>query len=412
MNFFLALILIINFSFSADKVFVACEGNFYEGNGSLWTISGNEVIENNNQENWNVLQSVYVFEDMLFVISNGANIIHVFNITDSDIEPIAEINTYGSGPREMIVHDGSLYFTNWYSADVKKVNLGTWSIESEISMPGLPEDIVKKDGVLYISIIMNHDWTDGNQVVALDPASNTIIEYYDVGAGPSELLVFENDVYISRTYYDADWNAFYGTSRISDSGVDVIDYGFGAVCGGGILKFQDSVYRVYDGGIAQLDSDLEILPETRIGSYDSEEIYSAAVVDDNIYFGLSDFTNPDFVAVVNSQGEEISRYQVGVFPGDFAVWSSCSANADVNLDGEMNVGDIIDVVSSIVNDSEYSCSADLNYDQVVDILDVIMLVQEILGIESFNGAVNWLNHHFPELRAFSKLKEISNQASK
>ena len=56
------------------------------------------------------------------------------------------------------------------------------------------------------------------------------------------------------------------------------------ICGGGILKYQNAVYRVYDGGIAQIDENLQILDDTRLGSYNPSEIYSVKILDDKIYF--------------------------------------------------------------------------------------------------------------------------------
>ena len=39
-----------------------------------------------------------------------------------------------------------------------------------------------------------------------------------------------------------------------------------------------------------INEDLEIMPETRLGNYNSWEVYSADVIGDFIYFGLSDFS--------------------------------------------------------------------------------------------------------------------------
>ena len=68
-----------------------------------------------------------------------------------------------------------------------------------------------------------------------------------------------NEIYISRTYYDENWNAFYGTSKItSNEQVIIENYGLGTACGGGIYSYQNAVYRIYEGGIAKLDEDLQI----------------------------------------------------------------------------------------------------------------------------------------------------------
>ena len=61
---------------------------------------------------------------------------------------------------------------------------------------------------------MNEDWSDGNKVVSIDPNNDSIVHVYEVGSGPGNLLVHDHEVYISRTYYDEYWNAFYGTSKI------------------------------------------------------------------------------------------------------------------------------------------------------------------------------------------------------
>ena len=243
MKLFINIILLLSIAISSEKVFVVCEGNYYDGNqGTLWTIENNQVFPYNNNPVGSVPQSIYVYQDLLFVAVNGSGNIQVYEISDSSLELVRIIDTNLSGPREMLILDNHLYFTNWYSQDLKKINLSNWELVSSIPMPGLPEDIVYNNGVVYISITMNADWTDGNLVVAVDPNSNQIINSYNVGAGPGSLLVYNDEIYVSRTYYDDNWNAFYGTSKIKEDGsVIEANYGSGAVCGGGIYKFQDSV---------------------------------------------------------------------------------------------------------------------------------------------------------------------------
>ena len=262
---------------------------------------------------------------------------------------------------------------------MKKINITTWAIEKEIAMPGLPEDIVIHNNLLYISITMNEDWSDGNQVISLDPNTDTILDSYNVGDGPGQLLVHQGNIYVSRTYYDENWNAFYGTSKIKPNGEVVItNYGSGSVCGGGIYSLQNSVYRIYNGGIAMLDDDLQIIPESRLGAYNPWEVYSAEVVGNHVYFGLSDYIDPDEVAVVNLANEEVARYEVGVLPGDFATWSSCIANGDINDDAIINIMDIVQIVENILTQITYDCHADMNSDNMLNILDIIILVDIIL----------------------------------
>ena len=128
-----------------------------------------------------------------------------------------------------------------------------------------------------------------------------------------------------------------------------------------------------------LDQELNIMPETRLGDYDSWEVYSAKVFGENIYFGLSDFITPDEVAVVNTDGEEISRYVVGALPGDFATWSSCIANGDINNDAIINILDIVQIVDNIITQMTYDCHSDMNSDDMLNILDIIILIDTILN---------------------------------
>ena len=134
---------------------------------------------------------------------------------------------------------------------------------------------------------------------------------------------------------------------------------------------------MYDGGIAQLNDELEIMPETRLGDYNAGEVYSAAVIGEYIYFGLSDYIAPDEVTVVNANGDEINRYVVGVLPGDFAVWESCANNGDVNFDSSINILDIVQIVDNILN-AEFDCHEDLNGDYQVNVLDIIIIVTLII----------------------------------
>ena len=376
------LFIICTAIFANDKIFVVCEGNFYYNDGSLWEISDNQSFSYNYNPIGQLAQSIHVHHDNLYAIINGSGNIIKYKITANGIVEEEVIDTNGSGPRELVIYDNYLYFTNWYTADVKKINLLTSQIENSIDMPGLPEDIIIHNDILYISITMNHDWTDGNQVVSVDPEYDSIIQLYDVGPGPGELLIHDNDIYISRTYYDDTWNSFYGTSRINtDNEVEIANYGTGIACGGGIYSYQNSVYRVYNGGIAKLDENLQILPDTRIGGFEADNVYSAAVFDEYIYFGLSDYVGTDEVITLDYNGNQINQYEVGTLPGDFDIWR-CDDSIDINQDSDVNILDIISLANSILGSNEISecgkINSDINEDSTLNILDILLLTNIIL----------------------------------
>ena len=80
---------------------------------------------------------------------------------------------------------------------------------------------------------------------------------------------------------------------------------------------------------------------------------------------------------------------------------------DVNLDGYLDVTDIILVVNFILGDTpteEQFLTADMNQDGTLNILDVIDVVSGILGT-TFRESVEWLEENFPKLEVERRLKE-------
>ena len=377
------LLIICSSIFANDKVFVACEGNFNASNGSIWEINSNGSYSYSGNPIGDTVQSVLVYNDFLFVIINGSSKINKYKILVDGLEFIDQIDTNGSGPREMVVYGDYIYFTNWYSGDIKKMHIETFEIESSIDVVGLPEDILVHNNIIYSSITMNDDWSDGSSVVTIDPITEAVLQTYEVGSGPGELLVHNNDVYVSRTYYDENWASFYGTSKI-DSNEEILiqNYGAGTACGGGIYSYQNAVYRVFEGGIAMIDDELQILPSTRIGDFEASNIYSAKVIDDYIYFGLSDYVGEDEVVVLDFTGEQIAEYVVGTLPGDFDIWR-CEASLNINQDQGIDILDVVLLIDEIIGNYNIGecakLNSDINSDSNLNILDIMMFVNIILS---------------------------------
>ena len=51
--------------------------------------------------------------------------------------------------------------------------------------------------------------------------------------------VNENEVYVARTFYDENWNSFYGSSKIGGSDITINNYGVGVACGGSVMKYNN-----------------------------------------------------------------------------------------------------------------------------------------------------------------------------
>ena len=302
-------------------IFVANEGNFGASNGSITMINNNDEVYHV-EEVGDVVQSLEVYNDKLLVVVNNSHMIKVYDITEDGLRlPGIEISTDNSSPRELVVVDDKVYFTNWNTKDIKVLDLFNYNIETSISVDGLPESIVSDGSYLWVGIMMNEDYSSASSVVKIDINTNLIIETYDVGLGPTSLVVDENKVYVARTFYNEDWIPFYGSSKIDGSDITVNNYGLGFACGGSVMKYNNEIYRSYDGGIAPLEYNLDVRTSSKIGSYDQSQVYSTKVIGDYIYFGITDYTTMNEVKVIDFGGNEVATYDVGILPGDCIVWN-------------------------------------------------------------------------------------------
>ena len=63
--------------------------------------------------------------------------------------------------------------------------------------------------------------------------------------------------------------------------------------------------------------------------------------------------------------------------------NECSLNGDVNLDEDLNILDVVTIVSYVLGNAEFNneqfCNADINEDLNIDVLDIVMVVSIILN---------------------------------
>ena len=207
-----------DFTSNDNYVFIANEGSYGASNGSISMI--NQMGEVSNYLNiGDVVQSIEVHDNKLIVLINNSHKIKVFNITSSGLEmPGIEIDTGNSSPREMVVVNDKVYFTNWNTKDIKVFNLFTYQIENSVSVSGLPEDIITDGQSLYVSVpnIEKYDQNLGSEVIKLSIETLDVQDVYDVGLGPEYLALSDNgNLYISRKTYSEDWyTTYHGTSKI------------------------------------------------------------------------------------------------------------------------------------------------------------------------------------------------------
>ena len=304
-------------------VFIACEGNFGASNGSIHMIDENGETSLVNDIG-DVVQSLEVYNDKLFVIVNNSHKIIAYDISEHGLSlPGIEVSTNGSGPRDMVIVNDKLYFTNWNTNDVKILNLFNYTISDFISFEGKPESIIyDNNNNLYVGIQLNNDYTDSNLLYEININSGEITNEFEIGYGPTSIIKSNDDIYVANTYYDENFNAYFSTSRVdlNTNQITINNYGDGVVCGGSVHKINNDVYRSYDGGIVMLDDNLNFINSTKIGDEEPNQVYSSEIINDKVYFGITNFTDINLVKIYNSNNELDSTIEVGLFPGDFAYW--------------------------------------------------------------------------------------------
>ena len=260
----------------------------------------------------------------MFVSVNNSHTIKKYDITESGLSlPGIEISTNNSGPREMCVVDDKLYFTNWLTKDIKVLDLNTYVISSFSTLTNVPEDIVFDGNFLYVS--MPHQELYDNQgslIAKIDLSNGSVVESFEVGLGPEQLYLDENLLFVSRTSYDENWSASYGSGKvdISTGDVEIVTYGLGTACRADIFKFKDVVHRVTSEGAVPLDADLHLNMAAKIGNLSG--VYSGKVLNGELILGTTDYSAPDTVFLFNSSNDLLQTFEVNVLPGDFAVYNN------------------------------------------------------------------------------------------
>ena len=301
-----------NNNVNTSWVFVANEGNFGASNGSVSMIDDKGNVYETDPIG-DVVQSLEVYGNKLIVLINNSHKIKIYDITSEGLSmPGIEVQAAAS-PREMVVFDGFVYFTNWGTNDVQRLNLTTYAVDLFIPVGVMPEGIIRDGNTLWVAN------SGENTVSEINILTSSVITHI-VGSGPQNLVKYDGKVYISRTFYDDNWNAYHGATRIDGLDILVNDYGSGAACGGSVLHHSARVYRSFDGGLARMDEDLN-LELVSIGNFDQSQVYHVENIKGNFWFTITDYSYLNEVHVLNSDGTTLKVYEVGINPGDLAYWT-------------------------------------------------------------------------------------------
>lgn len=325
---------------SASRVFVANQGNFTDGNGSV-TVYQTETDQTNPSAIsglGSIVQSVAFVDDRLYVMANSGNRIDVFD--RETLEQVAQISDVVS-PRYMLPFGNTGYVTSLYGAIgqfdgglVTVVDLESNTKLEEIEVGNYPEGLARVGSRLYVA---NHGFGKGSTLHVIDTATHAVVDSIDVECDGPRFLVADDDeeVFVFCTG-DTVWGDEGVVSR-TDGAVRVLDGSTGEIiariavdgqigtAGFGqdafLAEEDQRIYAVLDGAsVLVFDTDSNSLVET-LGPFEGAQIgavaYDAGA--DRLYLGRSNgFTAAGEVSIHTPDGDEIDRFAAGVVPSYIA----------------------------------------------------------------------------------------------
>jgi len=183
---------------TTQSVFVANQGNFTDGNGSITVydpISEDVTVGALTDFN-SIVQGITIFGSRLYVSANTGGRIDVFN-TDQ-LQQVAQVDSF-TGPRyTALTERGAGVITDQSfsgPSSVRIVNFESTSpqIEETIEVPGLPEGVTLTDTRIYAAL---GGFGDTTLVAAIERQTLELAQTIDVGCAPRFTLADnENDVY-------------------------------------------------------------------------------------------------------------------------------------------------------------------------------------------------------------------------
>ena len=309
-----------------SPTFVICEGNFLNGNSTLWSfasldtqsISG-PIFENlTNSPLGDNGQSLSYYNNKLYIIVSNSHKIEILNVNDN-LSYYSTIYLPSAQPRHFAFNNGFGFVTCMDLNAILVIDMLDHSIKDTISINGRPDRIISFEDKLYVTVPYISGYTSSNKVYQISADDYTVSNEFLVIDGPGDMAILNNELFIASTYYGADFSKNTGISKIN---LDNTNVSLGEIqlsssdlsLGTDLITVNDKIYRISSNGIHLVDDDLSI---TNASLISNNNIYSAYANDNHIFIGTSDYISPDTVYVYDLDGQIVNNFIVGAIPGDF-----------------------------------------------------------------------------------------------
>jgi len=325
-----------------DGVLVFNSGNMYSSiDGSLtlirseYDVTGNVFSTVNGRSLGSTVQDGVECGDNLYIAVDGSNTIEVVNkYTFESVTTIKPSQEQGE-PRDIIEEDDMIY-VSMYTGYVARINPATNQIDKYVEVGPNPEEMAVLGDYLYVvnSDGLNFDanYDNGKSVSKIDLKTFTEVKKIPVGLNPTKILEADDNLYVlCMGNYGYDPNYEYVPSNLYK--IDVTDNVTDLGIQGTFMSEDDDVlymiyYPYYEQGTTYTSYNLSDMSVKSSAFVDTRLDAPAgiSVEDGKIYIssynlvdGYASYTTDGYVNEYTTDGTFVKKYDVGVGPANIYV---------------------------------------------------------------------------------------------
>ena len=313
--------------------FITNEGPFQNGTGTITFVGDDGVVSQNvyktvnGEDLGNIVNSMYIYDDMAYIVVNNSQRVVVVN--RFTMEKMATID--GSdilNPRHFTVANDTGYVSNWGdpfdTTDdyVAVVDLNTNTVIGKISVGEGPERMISSETEVFVAL--QGGYGQNNIVAVIDTETGQVKDNITVGDVPNSLAFDDRgDVLVlcggspSFTALETAGSLY----RIDKSDFSTSFLEFESEQHPNLLNYDGGLaFYLLNGKVYQTDSSSESLPTEAVNGLDG--FYYGMTVKNRILYGTDagDFTSEGTVNRFNViSGELLETIPAGVVPGSVVV---------------------------------------------------------------------------------------------
>ncbi len=256
--FFSGLILLVSCEKGEEKpditannlkgMFVVCEGTYGSAEGDITyhnSVTGTDIkslyYSVNSVELGDVAQSFAIADTLGFIVVNNSQKVTVVNM--KDFTPVKTIRGF-SYPRSIVRADNNtMYLTNgngYASNYIYSIDIATLEKRDSIAVSTGVESVIVVGTKAYVAV--SGGWNnDGNTVLEINTETFTVVESYNVGSCPVDLVADkDNNIWVyckgapDYSNYPAVSYTDMGIYKVNASSGEVIEYAFSSMNASGI----------------------------------------------------------------------------------------------------------------------------------------------------------------------------------